>query len=126
MTRRYRQRRINPFLPTEEYNKAVERRNNPTAKDKARKARYEATVHTDMRIIALYKERDRLNALEPMNLDPLEVDHIRPLCMGGQHVYENLRLLRASQNCNESYRTEERIRFLTMLVALNRKQGYIS
>lgn len=126
MTRRYRQRRINPFLPTEEYNKAVERRNNPTKQDIARKNRYEVTVQDDMFIRALYAECSRLNSLEPVNDDPWEVDHIRPIWQDGRHVYENLRLLRRSKNRNRTERSDDLIDAITRIVAANRRQGYIS
>ncbi len=82
-------------------------------------------MHTDMFIRHLYAERDRLNVLEQSD-DPWEVDHIRPLSKGGRHVYENLRLLRASKNCDDPDRTDDEIEFAIKLVAFNRKQGYVS
>lgn len=111
---------MNPFGSTEEYNARLEKRNNPNYKTRDNRRRSAATRNTDVWIESLYKERDRLNRLPENKDDPWEVDHIRPLSQGGEHRYENLRLLRASRNCDDQDRSEERIKLLLEIVRRER------
>ena len=126
MTRRRRSRMPNPFGTTEEYNARMEKLSKPNYDTRYDKVRREITRNDDMFVRSIYAERDRLNDLETGIDDPWEVDHIRPLAQGGLHVYENLRLLRASKNCDDMSRPEWKIDMILKLVAYNRRQGYIS
>jgi len=126
MTHRRRYTTMDQGGTTEEYNARLEKWNNPNYNTRYAKARYEVTCHDDLFIRSVYAERDRLNDLEPKSTDPWEVDHIRPLVQGGLHVYENLRLLRASKNCDDQGRDEFRIDIILRIVAFNRTKGFIS
>ena len=116
-----RRKRPNAFASTEEYNRQVKQIEEQAWKRRSpseiRRRFMKTAGNTDYRIVALYRERDALNSLPENQDDPWEIDHIRPIAQGGEHRYENLRLLRKSKNHVGEFRSEERIALLLQIVA---------
>ena len=112
--------------PTEEFNKKYERQQRKRAgvklvgkPERAWASNRKLSMGELAKIQHLYEERDRLNEimlLSPNTViqDLYEVDHIRPVTLGGHHEIENLRLLRSWAN-KFSNRTEEEIARLTAI-----------
>jgi len=69
----------------------------------------------DYRVKRLYRQCAEFNYWNPSN-DPAEIDHIRPIAQGGEHVFENLRAIRRSVNQRDgAHRSEELIATLLKL-----------
>lgn len=61
----------------------------------------ELTEEEQLRVEAIYKERDRRNkeeGLPQVSSDSWSVDHIVPLSKGGKHHPDNLQLMRFKEN----------------------------
>lgn len=124
----------NPFGDTAIYNKRLERhqarlngtwkrvRNTPAATqaDHRRETKDEDWLKHS-RVVALERECVLLNEQTGCINDPWVIDWIRDYELGGAYKFENLRIVRFSQQGNPQERTHEQIVLLTKMVAAQRK-----
>ena len=73
--------------------------------------------------IAIYSERDRLNAIH--GAGAYHVDHLQPYAEGGEHIWWNLQILTAAENLskNSEFRAEDQALYTQRIVELFNNEG---